>query len=179
MTTHTENSTKNTLPRVPEIIQRPDLVPIAKRGVLALIAAVGWALWLYLLLPLGALLAWWFGYQRVDLFVLTNPSKTLETIHIYALIILAGGLLFIFWAVYNWLRFRGMDRRNAPKPVGSEDIGQAFHLPRESVQLAQGGTNLVFHYSDEGEITRITASGVRAPPQISQPAQPADNSVNR
>ncbi|WP_407275517.1 poly-beta-1,6-N-acetyl-D-glucosamine biosynthesis protein PgaD [Halothiobacillus sp. DCM-1] len=149
-------------PRIPELIQRHDLVPVAKRGVLTLIATVGWALWIYMLLPLGALLAWWFGYQRLDIFVLAEPGKTLATLTLYSLIILLAGLLFVFWAVYNWLRFRGMDRRNAPKPVGAEEIAQAFHLPRESVQLAQGSAHLIFHFAEDGHITRVTASGARA-----------------
>ena len=161
-----EQTTPAPLPRIPEIIQRADLIPATKRGILALIAAAGWALWFYLLLPLGALLAWWFGYQRLDLFVLADPGKTLQNLQIYALIILAGGLLFILWAVYNWMRFRGMDRRGAPRSVGTEEIGQAFHIPRESVQLAQGSAHLVFFFSEDGHITRVTASN--QPPATSR-----------
>lgn len=142
-------------PRIPELIQRADLVPATKRGILAVIAAIGWALWIYLLLPLGALLAWWFGYQRLDLFVLADPQKTMATLQIYSIIILAGGLLFIFWAMYNWIRFHGKDRRSTPTSVDAERIGHSFHVPGEWVMRAQNSPRLVFHFSADGEITAI------------------------
>lgn len=163
------------LPRIPELVQRVDLVPLAKRGLLAAIATLGWALWIYLLLPLGALLAWWFGYQRLDIFVLSEPSKTLHTLHLYALIILAGGVLFIFWASYNWLRFHGVDRRAAPKPVDAERIGETFQISTAAVQQAQGAHRLVFHYDDHGNIIDIEATPSVDEPQKTSVAQHTDD----
>ncbi len=156
----------STLPRIPELVLRADLVPVAKRGLFALIATIGWLLWLYLLLPLGALLAWWFGYQRLELFVLSNPGKTIETLQIYSIVILAGGLLFIFWAVYNWMRFRGKDRRGSPAPVDAERIGGSFHIPGEWVLRAQHSSRLVFHFNDHADITAIASEAPPPPPTV-------------
>ncbi|HQT44288.1 MAG TPA: PgaD family protein, partial [Halothiobacillus sp.] len=89
-------------PRIPEIIHRPDLIDAAKKGTLTLVATIGWLIWLYMLMPLAAMLAWWFGYQRMDIFVLTDPAQTIQTLVAFSVIISLGGIMFILWAVYNW-----------------------------------------------------------------------------
>ncbi|MDD3577188.1 poly-beta-1,6-N-acetyl-D-glucosamine biosynthesis protein PgaD [Halothiobacillus sp.] len=144
-------------PRIPEIIRRPDLVGTPKKGLLALVALMGWILWLYLLMPLGALLAWWFGYHRLDLFILSDPARTVNTLQFYTLIIGIGGLLFILWASYNWLRFRRMDRRGAPPEANAEVIAQAFSIEPSKVQLAQSGKVLAFDFDELGQIIQIEA----------------------
>ena len=142
-------------PRIPEIIKRPDLLNSTKKSILAVIAAIGWILWIYLLLPLGAALAWLFGYQRLDIFILIDPEKTMQTIQIYALIIAAGGMLFIFWATYNWLRFRRVDRRGAPPMADAIAISQAFHIQPSDVERAQGGKILALDFDDHGQIIQV------------------------
>ncbi|MDA3878313.1 MAG: poly-beta-1,6-N-acetyl-D-glucosamine biosynthesis protein PgaD [Halothiobacillus sp.] len=149
-------------PRIPEIIHRPDLVTATKKGSLALIAAVGWLVWLYMITPLFALLAWWFGYQRLDAFVLSDPVRTLQTLIIYAMIIAAGGIMFILWAVYNWLRFRDHDRRGAAPPATPAAMGEAFAIPTQLVLDAQAGKILAFSFDDHGQIIGIETSSLLA-----------------
>lgn len=142
-------------PRIPEIIHRPDLVTVSKKGTMALVAAIGWLIWLYLISPLTALLAWWFGYQRLNIFVLSDPVHTMQTLIIYSMVIAAGGAMFILWAVYNWLRFRDHDRRGAPAPATTAEIASAFTIPPQSVLNAQDGKILLFSFDDHGQITSI------------------------
>lgn len=150
-------------PRIPAIIKRPDLVNPTKRSILAIIAIIGWAIWIYLLMPLGALLAWWFGYQRLDLFILVDPLRTAQTLKIYAIIIAAGGILFIFWATYNWLRFRRADRRGAPPMADATAISQAFLVEPSDVEMAQAGKVVAFDFDEQGQIIQIEAdSAARA-----------------
>ncbi|MDD3577300.1 MAG: poly-beta-1,6-N-acetyl-D-glucosamine biosynthesis protein PgaD [Halothiobacillus sp.] len=142
-------------PRVPAIIKRPDLVNPTKRSILAIIAAIGWILWIYLLMPLGAVLAWWFGYQRLDLFILVDPVRTTQTLKIYAIIIAAGGVLFILWATYNWLRFRRIDRRGAPPMTDAKAISQAFLIEPSDVNTAQAGKVVAFDFDENGQIIQV------------------------
>lgn len=144
-------------PRVPEIIRRPDLLDTTKKGILAVVATIGWILWIYLLLPLGSVLAWWFGYQRLDLFILVDPVRTIQTLQIYSIIIAIGGLLFIFWATYNWLRFRRVDRRGAPPMADATAISKAFHIEPSDVERAQAGKILAFDFDDHGQIIQVEA----------------------
>lgn len=142
-------------PRIPNIIRRPDLVKPAKKSILAIIATIGWILWIYLLMPLGALLAWWFGYQRLDQFILIDPVRTIQTLKIYAIIIAAGGVLFILWATYNWLRFRRVDRRGAPPMADAKTISQAFLIEPSDVETAQAGKVVAFDFDEHGQIIQI------------------------
>lgn len=144
-------------PRIPAIIKRPDLVNTTKKSVLAIISALGWILWIYLLMPLASVLAWWFGYQRLDLFVLIDPVSTVHTLKIYAIIIALGGTMFIFWAIYNWMRFRRMDRRGAPPIIGATAISQAFLIEPADVKKAQAGKVLAFDFDEHGQIIGIEA----------------------
>ncbi len=150
-------------PRIPEIIHRPDLLDATKRGALAAIATAGWLIWLYFLMPLAALVAWWFGYQRMDLFVLKDPARTLETLAVFSIIISLGGAAFILWAVYNWLRFRHHDRRGAPPRADALAIAQGFAIEPDAVRLAQSEKIIDFCFDDHGQITAIK------PKPLSQP----------
>ncbi len=157
-------------PRIPEIIHRPDLIDATKRGALALIATTGWLIWLYLLMPLAAVVAWWFGYQRLDIFVLKDPARTLETLAIFSIIISLGGAAFILWAIYNWLRFRHHDRRGAPPLADAIAIAQGFTIQPAAVLLAQHEKIINFSFDDHGQITAINPKSVPQPISIAEPA---------
>lgn len=144
-------------PRIPKIIKRPDLVNKSKKGFLALIALIGWVLWFYIMAPLAALFAWWFGFQRFQVFVLDDPARTAQTVIIYAVIIAIGGLLFILWATYNWVRFRRLDRRGAPPVADHLAISQAFLIQPSDIQTAQTGKVMAFDFDENGQITQIAA----------------------
>ncbi len=155
-------------PRTPKIIHRPELTPPVRRGILGLIAVIGWALWFYLLAPLSALLAWMFGYERTQTYLLDDPIRTLATMEIYGVIIVAAGLIFLSWAIYNWLRFGGMDRRKPPKTVGIEDIAEDMKIEPTQVTQARSSKNLTFSYDEDGNITGIVTN----PPQTPTAATP-------
>ncbi len=142
-------------PRIPLTIYHPELVPVTKRGVLLFIFSIGWLLWFYIMLPVIAALGWLFGYHRLDVFVLSDPAQTFQTLRIYGLIITAGGMLFIFWAVYNWLRFRNYDRRGTPIPASAQDIAQIFKLEEEAVLWARQQKIIDFSFDAAGQIIRI------------------------
>jgi len=150
-------------PRIPRIIYRPELTPPVQRSILALITIIGWAIWFYLLEPLLVLLAWMAGYERARIYLLDTPFKTLATIEIYCLIIVASALVFISWAIYNWLRFRGMDRRKAPKPVGIEDIAEDMKIEPMQIAQARREKNLTFTYDEDGNITSIVTNPLHTP----------------
>ncbi|NOT17033.1 MAG: poly-beta-1,6-N-acetyl-D-glucosamine biosynthesis protein PgaD [Sulfuriferula sp.] len=143
-------------PRIPQIITRPDLINSPKKELFVAIAIAGWLVWLYVVMPVFALIAWWFGYQRLDIFILSNPARTVETIQTYALAILAGGAVFIIWATYNWARFRLSSRRGSAPLATPGDIGLVFGLTEAQVVTAQSLKTQIYYFNDEGHITNIT-----------------------
>ena len=143
------------LPRIPQIILRPDLINSPRKELFMLVATIGWAIWLYVLSPFFALVAWIFGYQRFNMFILDDPSRTIVTLQIYAIAIIIGGLIFILWASYNWLRFRFSHRRGVAQTATAGDIGLSFGLTEDQVLFARQHNTLTFHFNDEGAITKI------------------------
>ena len=155
-------------PRIPAIVRRPDLIGVTRRGLFAVLGAVGWFVWLHMLSPLAAALAWWFGYRRFEAYVLADAVRTGQTLRVYGMVVGAAGGLFILWSLYNWIRFRGRDRRGAPASVPPREIGRAFAIPEETVLAAQRGKVVVFDFDEGGDILQVrvaeplTAGGATA-----------------
>ncbi len=105
--------TEQSRPRIPEIVRRPDLIGVTSKGLFAAMGALGWFIWLHMLSPLAAALAWWLGYRRFEDYVLADAVRTVQTLRIYGVVVGAAGGMFIFWSLYNWIRFRGRGRRGA------------------------------------------------------------------
>lgn len=146
-------------PRIPEIVRRPDLIGMTRKGLFAMLGAAGWFIWLHMLSPLAAALAWWFGYRRFEVYVLADAVRTGQTLRIYAMVVGAAGSVFILWSLYNRIRFRGRDRRGAPPPVLPGEIGRAFAIPEEMVLAAQRGKVMVFDFNEDGQILQVRATG--------------------
>lgn len=146
-------------PRIPEIVHRPDLVGVTSKGLFAALGAAGWAIWLHMLSPLAAALAWWFGYRRFEAYVFADAVRTGQTLRIYGMVVGAAGSVFIFWSLYNWMRFRGRDRRRAPASVPPGEIGRAFSISEETVLAAQRGKVVIFDFDEDGRILQVRAAG--------------------
>ncbi|MDP2248746.1 MAG: poly-beta-1,6-N-acetyl-D-glucosamine biosynthesis protein PgaD, partial [Nitrosomonadales bacterium] len=94
-----------------------------------------WALWFYLWLPLLALLAWSLGLQQAFKYmvVLEGYQEVIQLLGLYALIILFLGGGLIVWAVYNIIRFSGVERRTDALPVTPKEIGHHFDQDPKAV----------------------------------------------
>jgi biofilm PGA synthesis protein PgaD len=145
-------------PRTPDIIDRPDLISRSRKHVLAIFAAAGWILWLYLLMPGGALIAWWFGYYRFDTFALSNPEGGTRAIAAYAILIVLLGALFILWAIYNRLRYGGKrirHRRHAQPDSDERSTAQVLSVGLAEVLAAQASKVQTFEFKEDGSLSQI------------------------
>jgi biofilm PGA synthesis protein PgaD len=141
------------------IINRPDLQTLAQRLGGYTVNFFGWALYLYLWLPLITLVVWWldigFVYeQMVDqegLDALANVARW------YLLIFGLLAASYLGWARYNQWRFRGRERRN-PRPAPPlAKIAEDFGVPLKVLQQWRTQRRVVIHL-DEG--ARVTPSPV-------------------
>lgn len=140
---------------LPEIIERPDLQSRIQRSLFAAIAAAGWLIWLYLFAPLLSVLGWVFGIQRFQTYVLFNEAHSLSTLLVYGLIIAIAGLALIAWALYNYIRFRGADRRTAPSPVNDVQLAAGFRIAIEQVHAVQKAQVSVLTHDEKGQIVAV------------------------
>lgn len=141
--------------RLPTIIDRSDLVSPRKRRIGQVISVVAWGVWIYLFMPLIALVGWSLGVGLFERYILDDPLATLETVQVYALIIVAAGIVFITWAGYNWLRFHGHERRHAPQPVGTNDLARRFCITPAEAETVEHARIVTVHFNDYAEITAI------------------------
>jgi biofilm PGA synthesis protein PgaD len=143
----------------PLIIERPDLQSRRQRVVSTGMTVVFWGLWMYLWLPLVALVGWAFGIERFydEMIRLDGLGRVLELLGWYALVVavLAGSL--ILWATYNYLRFRGVDRRKAPRPVGLDRVAAFARVEPAQLLLWQQLRVMTILHDDDGFIESVEA----------------------
>ncbi len=148
---------KHSRPRLPDIIDRNDLVPPGKRRVGQIVSLAAWMVWIYLFTPIIALIGWALGVGLFERHILNDPMGTLQAIQIYGLVILIAGLIFISWASYNWLRFHNHERRHAPPPIGPQELAHRFCIsPQEAEEIEQQRIVTV-HFNDGAEIIDIVS----------------------
>lgn len=96
------------------VIDLPHLQSPAKRALFGLLTAVLWTFYVYLLVPVATLLAWYVGYTAVyeEMVMRRGWEALVHLIGWYSVVVLIMGIIQIGWASMNWARFRGTrDRR--------------------------------------------------------------------
>jgi biofilm PGA synthesis protein PgaD len=124
-----------------------------------------WIFWLYLWLPLLALLAWSLGVQQAYkyMIVLGGYQAALKLLGLYGLIIVLLGGSLVAWAVYNILRFGGVENRTAALAVTPVEIGRHFGQDAVSVAGWQREQRLYVTHDQEGRVVQVAALGDGAP----------------
>ena len=152
-------------PRYPSlnspIIERPDLQTPRQRTLYGAITLAFWAFWIYLWVPLLALLAWALGVQQAYKYMvdLGGYRELLHVLEIYAVVIaILGGTLMV-WASYNIFRFRGVEKRSARPGVSEADIGRDLDHDEKSVMRWQRERLLSVRYDDAGRMANVRGVG--------------------
>ncbi|MFI9652760.1 poly-beta-1,6-N-acetyl-D-glucosamine biosynthesis protein PgaD [Guyparkeria halopsychrophila] len=160
---------KRSLPRLPNIIERNDLLTPSERRVGQIVGLVAWAIWIYLFTPTIALIGWLLGAELFERHILKDPMGTLEAVQTYVLVILIAGLIFIGWASYNWIRFRNRERRLAPPPLSSQDLARRFGISLADAESIENHRIVTVHFNEGAEILDIVAQDP-VPTGIPRPA---------
>jgi biofilm PGA synthesis protein PgaD len=149
------------------LVERPDLQSPQQRTLYGVLTLLFWAFWLYLWVPVLALLAWSLGIEQAYKYmvVLGGYRDVIRLASFYGLVILLLGGGLVLWAVYNILRFRGVEKRTAALPVTPNEIGSYFGQAPAAVAHWQGGRRLYVHHDEGGGIAavEILADGAAVP----------------
>jgi biofilm PGA synthesis protein PgaD len=139
------------------LIERQDLQSPRQRTLYGGLTLAFWAFWLYLWMPVLALLAWLLGMQQAFKYmvVLGGYHDVVRLLGIYTLIILALGGGLVVWAAYNIVRFRGVERRTAALPVTPAAIGREFGQEPAAVAGWQSGRRLYVTHDQAGCIEQV------------------------
>jgi len=121
------------------------------------VTVVFWAFWVYLWVPLLALLAWSLGVQQAYKYMieLGGYIDLVRLLAFYLLVILLLGGALLLWAGYNIFRFTGVERRTAPPPVTTQQIAGMFNLEAGEIERWQRLPHLVVSHDELGAISGV------------------------
>ncbi|TCV85152.1 poly-beta-1,6-N-acetyl-D-glucosamine biosynthesis protein PgaD [Sulfurirhabdus autotrophica] len=139
------------------IIEKPEKQKPGQKFLLGSITLLFWGAWSFLWAPVANTLGWAFGFYAFyeHLVVLRGWEGLVKQLPTYAVIaqIMCGGL--ILWAIINWRRFSGFDRRQPPQDVSLEDVAQWQSQPKEQIQKWQHARHIVVHYDTHGKLIEV------------------------
>ena len=131
------------------IIDRPELLPPVKRAFFDALTVVFWTFYLYLLLPLATLIAWYAGWTAVyeEMVMKRGWESLVQLLAFYGLIILVIGAGQLGWALVNWARFKGKrDRRRLSERYVEMNVEKMFMIDIADLAAWQGAKRVVVHH---------------------------------
>ncbi len=140
---------------LPVLIFRPDLQTLRQKTTSVVIAMIGWTIWAYFFVPLFSLLAWWLGYRRFDRYVLLSNYSLFQQIEGILPIVFVLGVIFLFWAAYNLIRFRGHEKRAHAKDTTTAEMAHFFEVESKLVEEAQSSQISTYHFDESGRVIDI------------------------
>ena len=111
--------------------------------------------------------------EGLDVPFMSRALPSLDTLAIYALAMILQGVMLILWAVYNWSRFRGKQRRNAAISLSDESLTRSYGISQKALQSLRTRPVSIIHHAPEGYITSIQSPSPT--PSQSEAAIPHSN----
>ena len=139
------------------LIERADLQSPHQRTLYGVLTLGFWAFWIYLWVPVLALLAWSLGVQQAYKYmvVLGGYRAVIDLLGFYCMIIVLQGSALVLWAVYNIVRFRDVEKRVAAAPVTPVEIALKFGQTAQAVARWQTEQCLYVTHDAAGCIARV------------------------
>ena len=136
------------------IIDRPSLQTSRQRLIFGSMTFIFWALWIYLWLPIVALIGWMLGFRIAyyEMIVKFGYVSLQHLLVFYLYIILFLGASLLVWAYYNYFRFRNMARRAQVEEVSIAALSQRYQTAPETLALWTQARRLTIHHDAEGKV---------------------------
>jgi poly-beta-1,6-N-acetyl-D-glucosamine biosynthesis protein PgaD len=81
--------------------------------------------------------------------------KIVAMIQAYGQVAVVMTVIYLGWAIYNMLRFRGRQRRKPRAFVAPEDLANMYGFSTETVEAWQEASSLIMHHDPEGHLTDV------------------------
>jgi len=79
----------------------------------------------------------------------------LETIQSYTVVIIVNATLFVGWALYNQVRFRGKERRKAAPALTIAELAEFYHRPAAEIATWQDARIATVTHDATGQIEAV------------------------
>ena len=139
------------------IINKPSLQSLWQRFSSTVFTFVFWVIWFYLWIPVLTFSAWIVSIDMLHYqFFEMNGLQSIvnDLVFIISGVTALGGTLVV-WASYNYIRFKGEDRRKAFAPVTADQLADAFGVDVSMLTDWQESKYLSLGFDGEGIIINI------------------------
>ena len=136
------------------IIDTPKLQTLQLKYTSTLLTLVFWVIWFYLWVPLITLAGWWFQIRffQQEMIVVDGLDAFLEVLPTFVGVTFALTGTLGFWALYNFTRFKGIDRRRPLPPVVKEDLVALLPITEHDLNSIQSNKISTVTISENGDI---------------------------
>jgi len=90
--------------------------------------------------------------------------STSRTLMIYAALALFNALVLIGWALYNYRRFSGKQRRQQTRPLPAQHLQSSFNLSQALFDRARDAQMMVIAHEEDSTISKIAPVPLNAMP---------------
>jgi biofilm PGA synthesis protein PgaD len=138
------------------IIDKPQWQTARQRAVFGSVTLLFWALWIYLWLPVLAVIGWLLGLNigYHEMVMKHGYIELVDQLPLYTFVVICLGGSLLIWAYYNYFRFRGVERRKERACVTVEQTGARFMIAPTELRRWSAAPRLVIHHSVDGQVLR-------------------------
>jgi|GEM_PF-2386171 poly-beta-1,6-N-acetyl-D-glucosamine biosynthesis protein PgaD len=139
------------------IITASQEVPLWVRLRDILLTVALWLVYLYFIReswPFVVDLARWIG-NGFDDYTQYSELAIIPTIQAYGQVAGVMTVIYLGWALYNMLRFRGRGRRKPRAIVAPEDLASMYGFSPETVVEWQDAPSMIMHHDEHGHLTDV------------------------
>ena len=137
------------------IIDTPKLQTLRLRYTSTFFTLVFWVIWFYLWVPLITLAGWWFQIKffQQEMLIVDGLDVFLDILPVFIAITVALISTLGLWAWYNFIRFKGIDRRKALPPIKNSDLLHLWSISEAELIAVQENKISTIVISGDGKIT--------------------------
>ena len=141
------------------IIAKPEKQRLGQKLIFGSLTLIFWGAWSFLWQPLANMIGWSFGFYAFyeHLVVLQGWHGVVSQLPIYLEVVEIMGGALILWALINWGRFSGKERRRARQAVDHEAMAEWLAQPTDKIAAWQQAQRLVVHYDSTGGLIEVTS----------------------
>ena len=136
------------------IIDRPTLQTSRQRMLFGSMTVLFWALWIYLWLPILALIGWYLGVKiaYTEMVVKNGFSGLVHLLGWYIAVIAIMGATLLIWAYYNFARFRQVSRRKRIEIAARLTPSERYGIRAEVLASWSRAPRLVLRHDAAGKL---------------------------
>lgn len=150
--------------RLPRQIERPDLQSRAQKSTTGLLIALLLTLWIYICLPIFAVIAWVFGFYRFHHYAILNYHHHTNDLYFCLFLISFFGIIFMIWALfyrfYHRFKWRRVEKKavenNNHRRVSRQEMMRYFEITNLNVHVARNHKICVLNFDESGKIVDIS-----------------------